>query len=537
MKKIYNKIIKNKRNILVFFLILTIISSLQLFKKGIIFGADCDFHLNRVEALSNNIKIGKILPVYFNYLNGFGYANGLFYPDIFLYIPAFINVIGIDLITSVKIFTILINFFCIISIYICLKNITKNPYPTIIGTILYSLSLYKFADIYLRTAIGETITFIFIPLFILGIYEIFYGENKKSYFLTIGLVGICYSHVITFYLTCFFLIVFILINIKKLKEKKILKSLILNIIISLFITAFFWLPFLEQYITEEFSFRYYSPVYENIVPLIGLIIDFPTEKIFYAWLPPCIGTCYFVVIYIFFRYNKHLIKKDKFLTTVFILGTITIIFSCSKLLWGIDIFYKLFSIVQFPWRFYIYATTFITIGTAIFLNYYRNTKLTKIIIIYITTIFMVNMFLLNYKMNTNSIFYTDQIANGEYLPNNFNIETVNNYKNDNIIYNRDNELTYIDIIKNEEKIELPLIYYKGYKICDDKRCYESYKTSTGLLGVSITNDTKKLTVSYSGTAIYKSSKYITLIGIIMYILFIIKCKNQEIIRFKYEKNK
>lgn len=520
MKKIYNKITSNKINLFIFFLILTILSSLDLFKPGIIFGADNNFHLHRVLALSDNIKVGNIIPVYFKYLNGFGYGNGLFYPDLFLYIPALLHCIGIKLTTSVKILVFFINFLSIIFMYICMKNITKKTYASIIGSVLYAFSLYKFTDIYLRTALGESIVFIFLPLFILGIYEIFYGDNKKNYFLTIGLVGICYSHVISFYLTCFFLVVFIIINIKKLKEIKRLKSLTVNIVISILISSSFWLPFLEQYISDKFSFKYYSPVYESIVPIVALFMDFPIVKLFDAWLPPCIGICYFVVLYIFIRYKRDLIKKDKFLTTVFILGIVTMILSSSRILWKIDLFYDLFSIIQFPWRFYLFTTIYFIVGTSIFFSHYKNIKLIKLVITYVVVIFSINMIFLNYKLRVDEVFYSSEVMNGEYLPDNFDINTINNYKNENIEYHRENEKTIINIKNKTEIIELPLIYYKGYKACDNEKCYKLQKSDNGLLEVNVDMKTNNLTVWYEGTTLFKMSKYISLFGLILFVIYI-----------------
>ena len=520
MKKIMDKITLNKRNIIIFFIILTIISCLDLFRDGLTFEMDNIFHFHRIIAVSDNLKIGKMIPVYFDYLNGFGYANGLFYPDLFLYIPALLHSLGLNLIISVKIFIVLINFFSLITMYISIKRITKNEKCGIIGSVLYSLSLYKFTDIYLRGALGESIVFVFLPLFILGIYEIFYGDNQNKYYLTISLVGICYSHVISFYLTCFFLVAFIIINIKKLKDKDKLKNLTISILISILITSSFWVPFLEQYMQNKFSFKYFSPVYENIVPIVALIMDFPIKDLFSAWIPPGIGLCYFIVIYIFFRYQKKLIKKDKFLTTLFILGIVSIIFACCGLLWEIDIFYKIFSIIQFPWRFYLFATIFIIMATSIFFNYYKNIKLIKIVLIYVIVMFLVNTILLNYKLHINEVFYSNQIMNGEYLPDNFDINTINNYKNENIEYHRENEKTIINIKNKTEIIELPLIYYKGYKACDNEKCYKLQKSDNGLLEVNVDMKTNNLTVWYEGTTLFKMSKYISLFGLILFVIYI-----------------
>jgi len=98
----------NKKIIFIIF-ILSLLSIIPLFYSDtIVFGHDTLFHLNRVAGVLENIKIGKIIPVYFKYLNGLGYANGLFYPDFFLYIPALLSLITKDIIISYKIFLYII---------------------------------------------------------------------------------------------------------------------------------------------------------------------------------------------------------------------------------------------------------------------------------------------------------------------------------------------------------------------------------------------------------------------------------------------
>ena len=83
MIKIYNKIKNNKKLFIVFIISLTLLSSFNLFHKGIILSHDINFHLHRILALTDNLRIHKYIPVYYNYLDGFGYGNGLFYPDTF----------------------------------------------------------------------------------------------------------------------------------------------------------------------------------------------------------------------------------------------------------------------------------------------------------------------------------------------------------------------------------------------------------------------------------------------------------------------
>ena len=175
-EKIYKKITENKKNTIIFIIILTLIASLPVFIfPGIKKSDDLLFHLSRICAIKDNIKNLQFNGVYPGYFNEYGYGNGLFYPDIFLYIPALLNLIGINIIISYKIFLIIINFFTISAIFITIKNISNNKYATILGSIIYAFAPYRLVDMYERGALGETLAFIFIPLIIYGMYDLFIG--------------------------------------------------------------------------------------------------------------------------------------------------------------------------------------------------------------------------------------------------------------------------------------------------------------------------------------------------------------------------
>lgn len=510
MKYLKNQKIK-KIYLPLFILALSILTAANLFRVGIVYGHDLSFHIYRVMAMVDNIKIGKYVPVYFNYLNGFGYANGLFYPDLFLIIPAFLNYIGLNLITSYKIFIILINFASIFAMYLCVYKISKEKKCAYIGMILYAVSNYRFIDFAERGALGEMLSFIFIPLIILGLYEILYDDEKKGHYLSIGLSGLCLSHVISFYMTCLFVIVILIINIKQLKDKKRLKSLIINIILPMLVTMHFWLPMIEQILSDKFKISANVKIFENIVPLVGLFIDYPLSKVFKVYLPAGIGLMYYVYMIKMIKQSK----KDKFMLTITIMGIVAIILCSVKLLWKIGIIYKLLNIIQFPWRLYMFATIFLIISFSVMLKDVKINKNMKIYLVYTIVIFIINVIIISFKFTIISPLSTE-IMFGEYMPKNAETMAIQNYNAKDITYERDNNIMNVNVIKNREYVEIPLLYYKGYKACNDK-CYEVFKTESGLVGVKTNNEKTNLKVWYNGTKIYNITKYISISGVLLLI--------------------
>ncbi|MFQ9291063.1 MAG: hypothetical protein ACLR3O_01210 [Streptococcus sp.] len=50
---------------------------------------------------------------------------------------------------------------------------------------------------YYRAAVGETLAMIFLPLVFVGVRLITFGDYKKWWILTLGMLGLVYSHVLS----------------------------------------------------------------------------------------------------------------------------------------------------------------------------------------------------------------------------------------------------------------------------------------------------------------------------------------------------
>lgn len=516
---------KSKYKKIAFILLLTIISSIPVFfhNQAIVQGHDLNFHLKRILGVVDNINILKSNPIYYNYLNHFGYGNGLFYPDIFLYIPALIYKMGLSIIDSYKIFIILINFFSILSIRTCIKKITKNDKSTKIGMILYAISSYRFTDMYLRAAIGENLAFIFLPLVILGLYKIFYENHKEGYYLSIGLIGLMLSHVITTYLIIYIIIVFSIINYKCLKDKKRLKELIIHIVFSMLITSFFWMPMIEQMLIDKFNFNANIEIFENCVPLPFLLLDIQIE-LPNRWIPSGIGLIYFIIIPLFIKTKE----KNKFINSICIIGISAILLSSIKILWKIPLLYKLLSIIQFPWRLYSLATICFIIVTCYILD--KIKKMEKPILIYTISIFIINCIITLFFPTIGNNLNENSIMIGEYLPielkNNYQ-EVIKEYKNKNIEYKYEKDKLIVNIIKKTENIELPLIYYKGYKVESNNTNLKINKSSKGLVNVKIDDNIEKMIIYYEKTKINKIGNNISLLSLLIFCIYVKKTEQNN----------
>ena len=71
--------------------------------------------------------------------------------------------------------------------YCFVSRLTKSKEAGTLAAILYMLMPYHLNDMYIRNALGEFLSYIFIPLVFLGLYKLFRKE-KGIWILCIGAV-------------------------------------------------------------------------------------------------------------------------------------------------------------------------------------------------------------------------------------------------------------------------------------------------------------------------------------------------------------
>lgn len=232
----------------------TIFSSVLLSVGGVIYGHDVLFHMNRIAEIADGIKAGNFnIHIQQNMLNGYGYATPLFYGQLLLYIPALLYLAGIPFYESYNIFVLLVNFATAALSYYSFKKIFKSAKTGAAASMVYTLSIYRITDIYVRQAVGEYTALIFLPLVAYGVYELYFnsGNEKiktaKVLPLVLGVTGIVQSHVISTQMVAICLVVFGLIMFKKTFSRNIITALARALILIVLINMAFLVPFIDSY--------------------------------------------------------------------------------------------------------------------------------------------------------------------------------------------------------------------------------------------------------------------------------------------------
>ena len=175
-----------------------LIASGPALKDTVCIGHDTTFHLVRLCNLADGLAAGQ-LPVRiggFSY-NGYGAITSVFYPDIFLYGPALLMNGGASLQYAVNVFFIAVNAASAWAMYAAAKQMFRDEWAAVCASILYTLSIYRVSDVFTRYAFGEMTAMVFLPLFLLGLYEVVLGDRRRWVLLGVSAACIALSHMLS----------------------------------------------------------------------------------------------------------------------------------------------------------------------------------------------------------------------------------------------------------------------------------------------------------------------------------------------------
>ena len=570
---------KNKKYLEKIYIVIAILLTLFILGKVIIDSNICGtndgyLHLIKIMGVNEIIKQGQFPPIIdAGFCNG--YAINLFYNPLTTYISLICGLIVNNFALGIKIMLIIMMFLAIIFMYMFLKNVTKKTGVAIAGAIFYITNPYYLSNIFIRGAIGESAALTFLPLLFLGLYNLFNGDRKKHYFITIAATGLILTHNITTLYAAIISGIYVLINFRKLKEKDVLIKILTNILFIIGMSLFFIYPL----ILHRFSGEYVifdsdlmrtngARVASSVITFKELFTEIPSQSVIFRL--NIIQVVLFVLSIFCYRFID---KKDRKIYLSFIIFAILSVILCmTKNIWKIapDILCN----IQFAWRLLGFSGFFISTiaGINLFIilkKIFKNKENGLIfIIIPIALLSLLYAYSLDYKdytvkkddnesiefinNNINNIVYMN--INREYMPSKTykalsqNPERVDGesifiIKGDaNIESANKNELVYnitLTDIKENTSIEVPFLFYQGYNAYiendkNGKRDIDVKESDYGFLKIDIPNEYENgmIKVEYKTPTSYYIVyiiSFMTLIGFIINIISSnIKIKNKEI---------
>ncbi len=178
------------KNIKYFLIILiaAIIISFPLLKDNInVYFDDGIQHIGRAYETYLEIQNNNNPKILSNLTNGFGYSWDLFYGPLSTILILIAKIITETFINSYKLVLFIGILFSGITMYKFVSKLTENKITGTIAGILYMTMPYHLNDMYIRNALGEFLSYIFIPLVFLGMYKLF-NKEKGEWVISIGAI-------------------------------------------------------------------------------------------------------------------------------------------------------------------------------------------------------------------------------------------------------------------------------------------------------------------------------------------------------------
>lgn len=351
-----------KTKLFFFFFGISVLASLPLFAGYLYNGADLLFHMMRIESVAAELSYGQFpVRIMSDMMNGYGYANSLFYCDIFLYLPAILYNCMLAWRTTYQVYVFLVNFATCAIGYYCFKKISGNTAIAAVGTVMYTLSSYRLANVYTRAGVGEYTALVFFPLVVLGIWGI-YRAQKPSYSdwlpLALGVAGIIQSHILSVEIVVVFLVITCLLLLKQTLCFARFKSFVLAVGLCAGLTAWFWVPFLESLMRMDLK---YSTAVDAEIQSSGLdilhLFAFGGTGYRLGW-GIWIGVLlagYYLVSHSKWNLNHQWTHRAMQLSLL--IGGVAVLFAWDAFPWnaigyGLDPAIAGFvNVIQFPWRY------------------------------------------------------------------------------------------------------------------------------------------------------------------------------------------
>ena len=205
---------------------------------------DTTFHVGRLVGLSNVWTS----PVNFDNYGNNGLMVNIFYPWLTMYPMYGIYKLTGSYVLAYKLYYTVLTAVTALIAYFSMRGISKNRAGALTFAVLYVFSSYRYADVYNRDALGESIALAFLPLVLLGIYKVCFEDYKEWGWLAAGMTLVAYSHMLSLVMSAAFTgIIFLIALITQGDRGKRLLSMVKAACLSLGLSAAMIVPMMEQF--------------------------------------------------------------------------------------------------------------------------------------------------------------------------------------------------------------------------------------------------------------------------------------------------
>lgn len=544
-----------------------LVSSIPLFVDYMLPSGDLVYHLMRIEGVKDGILAGqfpvRIAP---KWQQGYGYASSIFYGETVLYLAALFRMLGFTVVSSYRLFFAVVNIGMVLIGYGCFRKMFQDRFAAVMSTAVYALSIYRVFKLYGNGAFGECIAMLFLPFIAYGFYRVFAldvkaPEYRKSWIpLTIGFAGLVQSHLLTGELVGGFTILLCVLMWKKVFRKETFLVLAKTVIYSCLVSAWFLVPFVDYMVTGNFVIQnvsartiqergLYIPQLLKVFVANGKTVFTGTDGMEDAQAAG-VGMAMLLSLVIwltlcFLRKTEYVEKRERRLAGI--TSLFAILAMCMSLLafpWDrIQFLNKitatLVSSIQMPNRFLTIAAISLAVVTGVVAKWFGRAygERGKMIFAAVISLLLVlgSVYLMEDMLNRSAPtrvynaegMGTGYIAGAEYLPYGADASrympreplaeeniTVEGYEKNGLTV----DTTCFNDSDREGALEMPLLYYKGYRAYDinSGERLEVYDGTNHVVGVAVpAGYTGTIRVTFTSPWYWRVAEVVNLLAVIV----------------------
>ncbi|MCR5793956.1 MAG: hypothetical protein K6G61_01240 [Solobacterium sp.] len=506
---------------------------------------DTFFHVSRIEHLSNAVRHLDLLPgIYPRENMNFGYASSLFYSDVLLLIPALLHILGLSVVNAYKLTAAASVFFACLSMLACARRITKDRTASFLAAAAYTFSNYRITDIYVRGAMGEMLSFIFLPVLIAALYRILWEKEDAWFPLACGLAGLVFCHNLTFLMGALLCALLFFIRIRHV-EKPVFLTMCRGVFTAFLVTLFFTFPMIEQLKSQELIVSHYNDraalgyyamdpwqyiANRTVFGLAGRDLGHTKTMLENA------GWFLTFVSFLYFFLPKE--KKSSCITVLAVTGSLCLVLCGSWIPWDSLSF---LGVLQFPWRLNTVAVPLLSVSAsyAVCAFLKKDIRICAVIAllalesVYHTLPVLSRTFGIPGDMSWDEVrsgavcdpcysaYYARiELAGGDYLPvsspdfRERERKITDAAGNDlHIAFTEDYDTLRFTLTDETGMIVLPRTWYKGYAVCKNGKRIDTHPSSVSLVMFESTG-AGTYTLEYEGTWLRRICIWISLLTLL-----------------------
>ncbi|MDO8487437.1 MAG: hypothetical protein Q7S45_04035 [Candidatus Curtissbacteria bacterium] len=232
---------------IIFLFFFSIIISSPFLKPGFYTVHD-DQQFARLFEFDKSLRSGQVPPRWVEDLGfGFGYPLFVFYPPLVYFLGEAFHLAGWGYIDSIKLVFFISVFGSAVAMYILTREFW-GKLEAFTSSMFYIFAPYRALDIYVRGALAESFSFVWLPLLFWSFYKL-QKTQKPVYIIASGsfLALLMLTHNLIFIPFMLILPIFLLFLLWQSKSKKLfLIGSLISFIIAFGASAFFWIPALLE---------------------------------------------------------------------------------------------------------------------------------------------------------------------------------------------------------------------------------------------------------------------------------------------------